>query len=230
MEEMMDLSTGKRGVWLEVHAGLGISLMDHLYNRMEGMYPQRWKANFPSATSIQNWRESWAEAFEDERITPQDIAAGLKACRKRHDWPPSLPEFIRACKPPVDYETLFSGAAVSVSTGKWENRLAYWATQSVGSFEVRNEPYVRMKTRWTKAIDELLEDGELPEIPPGREALPAPGKQSISKEEAAMRVNELGLDPKRKEPKAWARMILESPAVYPAISIAFAKQALGVSA
>jgi hypothetical protein len=230
MAEMMDLSTGNRSVWLEVHAGLGISLMDHLYNRMEGMYPQRWKANFPSATSIQNWRESWAEAFEDERITPQDIAAGLKACRKRHDWPPSLPEFIRACKPPVDYETLFAGSAVSVSTGKWENRLAYWATQSVGSFEVRNEPYVRMKTRWTKAIDELLEDGELPEIPPGREALPAPGKQSISKEEAAMRVNELGLDPKRKEPKAWARMILESPAVYPAISIAFAKQALGVSA
>jgi hypothetical protein len=227
---MMDLSTGRRGVWLEVHAVLGISLMDHLYNRMEGMYPQRWKANFPSATSIQNWRESWAEAFEDERITPQDIAVGLKACRKRYDWPPSLPEFIKACKPPIDYENLFAGAAVSVSTGKWENKLAYWATQYVGSFEVRNDPYAKMKNRWTKAIDELLEDGELPEIPPSREALPAPGKQSISKEEAAMRVKELGLDPKRKEPKAWARNILESPAVYPAISIAFAKEALGVSA
>jgi hypothetical protein len=81
-----------------------------------------------------------------------------------------------------------------------------------------------------KAIEDLQADGELPEIPPGRDALPAPGKQSISKEEAAMRVKDLGLDQKRKEPKAWARNIIESPSVYPAISIAFAKQALGVSA
>lgn len=227
---MTDSSTVKRSVWLEVHSALGISLMDHLFNRLDGLYPNRWRAAFSSNQAIANWREAWAEAFDEERITPQDVAAGIKACRKQYDWPPSLPEFLKSCRPPVDYEALYISAAMSASSGIWHNKLAYWATQSAGAFEVRNEPFAKMKTRWTKVVDELIADGELPEIPPRREALPSPGRQSISREEAAKRTAELGVKVGKTDPKAWARKILESPATYPAISVKFANKALEAKA
>lgn len=221
---MTDLSTVKRSVWLEIHSALGISLMDHLFNRLDGLYPNRWRAAFSSNQAIANWREAWAESFDEERITPKCVAAGIKACRRQYDWPPSLPEFLKACRPPVDYERLYIGAANAVNDGSWQSKLAYWATQAVGSFEVRNEPFKRMESRWKKAVDELLVDGELPEIPPRMEALPAPGRQSISREEAANRTAELGVKVGKTDPKAWAMKILAAPENYPAISRKFAAE------
>src|SRR5205823_10890347 len=51
--------------WFEPHPGLGISLMDHLFNRLDGAYPHKWRANFPDPQSVDNWQESWVEAFEE---------------------------------------------------------------------------------------------------------------------------------------------------------------------
>lgn len=224
---MTDLSTVRQSAWLEVHPGLGISLMDHLFNRLDGLYPNRWRASFSNDQAVLNWRESWSEAFDDERITPRDVSAGIKTCRKTYDWPPSLPEFLKACRPPIDYERLYIGASNAVTDGRWQSKLAYWSAQSVGVFEVRNEPYKRMESRWKKAVDELLEDGELPEIPPRREALPAPGRQSISREDASKRAAGLGVSVGSKDPKKWARKIIGHHENYPAISLKYATDALG---
>ena len=87
--------------WFEVHPGIGISMMDHLYNRLDGAYPHKWRSAFGTQQAIDNWNESWAEAFEEEGITPNHIKAGLRACRSLFDWPPSCAEFIKACKSAV---------------------------------------------------------------------------------------------------------------------------------
>lgn len=222
---MTDLSTVRQSAWLEAHSGLGISLMDHLFNRLDGLYPNRWRAAFANDQTVTNWREAWSEAFDDERITTQDVAAGIKACRKTFDWPPSLPEFLKACRPPLDYERLYIGAANAVNSGQWPSKLAYWATQTVGAFEVREQPYKRMEARWKKAVDEAIaKGGELLDIPPRREALPAPGQQSISREEAAKRADGLGAKIGKADPKAWARKILDSPESYPYISQKMARE------
>lgn len=92
------VSTQPFSKWFEVHPGLGISMMDHLYNRLDGAYPHKWRSAFQNQQVIDNWCESWAEAFEEEGITPNDIKAGLKACRNAFDWPPSCAEFIKSCK------------------------------------------------------------------------------------------------------------------------------------
>lgn len=86
--------------WLESKESLqGQSFMDHLYNRLDGAYLQKWRSNFQNEQAIENWRVSWAEAFEAEGLKPRDIKAGLDACRSKYDWPPSCAEFIKACSP-----------------------------------------------------------------------------------------------------------------------------------
>lgn len=84
--------------WLQIHKGLGISMMDHLYNKLDGMYTGFWAAQFKSEASIQNWRETWATHFEANGIEPKHIAGGLIECGKRHGGPPTSKTFIDACK------------------------------------------------------------------------------------------------------------------------------------
>lgn len=84
--------------WLQIHPALGISLMDHLFNKLDAMYPIRWRSAHPSETSVQNWRDTWAETFERKGITPQQIKTGIDECVELYDWPPSLKEFLTACR------------------------------------------------------------------------------------------------------------------------------------
>jgi hypothetical protein len=84
--------------WLQIHPKLGISLMDHLFNKFDAMYPIRWRSALQSEASVQNWRETWADAFQKKGITPQQIAVGIDECVELYDWPPSLKEFIAACR------------------------------------------------------------------------------------------------------------------------------------
>lgn len=45
--------------------------------------------------------DTWARGLH--AMTPQDLSNGLTACLAREEsWPPSLPEFIRLCKPKDD--------------------------------------------------------------------------------------------------------------------------------
>lgn len=63
--------------------------MDHLYNRLDGAYPGRWRKDFPDPQSVENWRESWVEAFEEEGITQAEVAVALrKVAPKEHQRPP----------------------------------------------------------------------------------------------------------------------------------------------
>ena len=60
-------------VWIDPRGG-GLSLIDALFNRFDGMYPNRWRAAFANAQAIANWREAWVGAFVDEALSPDDVA------------------------------------------------------------------------------------------------------------------------------------------------------------
>jgi len=89
--------------WLQIHPSLGVSMMDHLYAKLDAMYPGKWSANFKNEVGIRFWRDTWAEAFDEERIIPCQVKAGITECRRLYDWPPSLTEFIKACKATVPH-------------------------------------------------------------------------------------------------------------------------------
>jgi Replication protein P len=179
----------QRSAWLDLRpiGDRQLSLMDHLFNRLDGMYPNRWRASFTSEDAVQNWRESWAEAFVEEGITPHQVADGIRACRRQFDWPPSLTEFLKACKPHIDHEAAFIEAVKQMrqrdnGTDTWSKPAIYWAAVEFGSWELRQASWDRAKARWTRILDEQLAKGELPPVPPRMEALPAPGQASANPE------------------------------------------------
>lgn len=237
-------STRPYSQWFEVAPALGISLMDHLFNRLDGAYPHWWRNNFANQQAIDNWAESWVEAFEEEGITPTDVKAGLRECRRRYTKPPSCAEFIQACKPSVDPLVAYYEAVAGVQArangemGAWSHPAIYWAAMPM-AFDLGNQTYSQMKARWERALAAQMERAEWEAIPQPMVALPAPGKSKLSREKADQMVKELGATGITKtagdgiDHKRWARKILERDKRGEKLSIVqvkFAREAIGMEA
>ena len=235
---MQVLSTFEN-VWLQPREKLdGISMMDHLYNRLDGIYPSKFTANFRDVSAISNWKEAWAEAFADERITPHDVALGLKNCIRMFNWPPSLPEFLKACRPHLEPSVAFFEAVRGMQarsagkTGDWSHPAIFYAALAVGQCEMMNQSYQQLKARWEKAFSEQLALGQWPEIPPAVEALPAPARTEEGKAQIR-KVSSMANDAlasNGKDHKRWAKQALANPKGKCMFTIESAKATLGVEA
>lgn len=208
------LSTAPQSRWLDVHPALGISMMDHLFNRLDGAYPTRWRAAFPSQQAIDNWRESWAESFEEERLTPEDVKAGLKTCRKRYDWPPSIAEFVKACRPEINVDAALYEAAQQLrlrreGKDEWSDPAIYWAAVKVGEFDILNQPHSALVKRFSAALDEVLGQDQIPSVPARMVALAAPGKTTASPERVEAEMQKVRATQKPVGNKDWAKAIIE---------------------
>ena len=129
-------------------------------------------------------KATWSEALAG--FSADEIATGLRACMG-NDWPPTLPEFAKACRRPPDYEAMFIAAA----NGRFDSDVAYWSAQAFGAFELRNTPWASAKARWIRCVDTTREIADLPAMPEHRRrALPAPG-QTVSPEKARAAVDEI---------------------------------------
>lgn len=213
-------STRPASPWFDVHPVLGISLIDHLWNRLDGAYPKKWRENFPSQQSIDNWSESWVEAFEEEFVKPGDVQVGLKECRRRFAWPPSCAEFIQACKPFMDPVSAYHEAVDGLQArgkgemGVWTHPAIFWATTGL-SRDLMEQTHGQVKDRWEAALKRQFARGAWEPIPAARHLIPAPEKSPMSKEHAEKFLREVGAvgivsgGAPGRDPKRWARRILE---------------------
>lgn len=183
--------------WLDPHPKLdGISPIDHLFNRFDGLYPHKFRSAFGCERAIENWRQAWAEGLEEERLTTQEIKAGLDFCRKRMTWPPSFAEFIAACRPAVDAEAAFFEAVEQLQLreqgkDKWSHPAIFWTAAKIGAFDMRNATWDSIKSRWSAALKAQLELKEWPPVPPPMLALPSPGKASPPSDEVRRKIETL---------------------------------------
>jgi len=211
-------STRPDSRWFDVHPKLGISLIDHLWNRLDGAYPGKWRKDFPSQQSIDNWAESWVEAFEDEFVTPADVVEGLKECRRRFAWPPSVSEFIQACKPYMDPVMAYHEAVEGLQArgkgelGVWSHPAIFWATTGL-SRDLMEQTHGQVKDRWAAALKRQLGRGAWEPIPPARLQLPPPERGAKAKEHAEQFMRDIGAEgvgqaPDGGDSRAWARRIL----------------------
>lgn len=193
--------------------------------------------------------DQWAQTDMDTLIahwsrelagyTGVELRRGLDALATR-DWPPTLPEFKKLCRRPLDATAAYYEAVTGTQAraageyGKWSHPAIYWAAMPL-SFELREQPAHHMKTRWEAALNEQMDRGEWPEIPQPMIALPAPGKAKTSREEASQRLRELGAttivkDHRGGDMRGWVRRVLERGAAgdtsLPMISVKFAHEAL----
>lgn len=167
-----------------------------LFAIMSAMYGKLWFdqwADTPTAVMEEVWRA------ELKGFSASEIEAGVNACKKR-DWPPTLPQFVKLCRPEIDAEYAWRIAAEGLlarqsgQMGNWPDPCIYWAANRFGAFEIMNEPLARHRVCWTAELDRARAQqakGLLPEIPQPMKALVAPGKAVTPKEEARKRIREI---------------------------------------
>ncbi|WP_312165889.1 hypothetical protein [Massilia timonae] len=142
--------------------------------------------------------DQWAQADMDKLIgywaqelsgfSGNELKRGLDALSQR-DWPPTLPEFKRLCRPRVDPVAAYYEAVTGVQArfanehGKWTHPAIYWAAMPMAS-ELQQQPYSAVKARWEASLDQQLALGAWDEIPKPMLQLTAPGKSTTNTEKA----------------------------------------------
>lgn len=172
--------------------------------------------------------DQWGGADTDELIaywsqelgsyTGAEMARGVAALEGR-DWPPTLPEFKKLCRPPINSTMAYYEAIAGVQAraagemGKWSHPATFWAAMPL-SFDLSSQTYSQIKARWEAAFDEQMSRGEWEPIPQPMVALPAPGRAELSREGAAKMLRDLsalGIIKKvtdRTDHKEWAKRIM----------------------
>lgn len=156
-----------------------MSLVERVFARMAAFYGSRFADMWRDIDPVE-LKRTWAEELAG--FSADELARGIDGCRTR-DWPPTLPEFLRLCRPALDYEAAFCEAAEQMyrrqqGEDRWSDPAIYWAATWMGR-DVMATPYEPVKGRWKANLNRALQAiraGELPnEVPPRRQALPAPG-------------------------------------------------------
>lgn len=137
-----------------------------------------------------------AWAAELHGFTEPELRRGMDGCR-RLEWPPTLPEFIALCRPPIHPELAHAEAQVQMRNRdagrpeEWSNPAIYHAAADMGR-DIFQFSYAQSKARWIHALkraEERIADGRLPAtIPPRQLALPAPRMTAVPCEVARERI------------------------------------------
>ena len=86
-------------------------------------------------------------------------------------WPPTLPEFLCACRPPVDPESAFVEAVENMGKrgrlehAVWSHPAIYHAARDV-IYDMRRLGWRSMENRWARLLGAQLALGSWPPIPP----------------------------------------------------------------
>lgn len=215
-----------------------ISWVEKLFERMQALYGNKF-VDMWRDTNIDLVKQLWSE--EMGKLSSDDLKRGYAALMAR-DWPPSLPEFVKMCKPSVDPTVAYYEAVNGMQArergekGQWSHPAIFWAAVQISAFDLKNQSYSQLKTRWEKTLQDQMDKGEWAAVPEPMLALPEPGKSVMSAEHAAKMVQELqATDTIKKaadktDHKLWAKRILkraeEKNHGLSALQIRFAKEAL----
>ena len=184
-------------------------------------------------------KQAWAEDLAD--YTGDELKRGLTWC-KTQQWPPTLPEFMTACRPVLDARTEWAEACEQMRIrleGKggdtWTRPQVYWAAVAIGWYDLNSTAWEQIRTRWINALANAKHDA----IPAYLAALPAPGKQTVTKAEAVDRMADIksaiagALPGTTKAGTKWAYALMEREANGEAVAYQAGKmwrEALGYAA
>lgn len=166
-------------------------------------------------TSTAELIDVWADELQG--MTHAELKRGKEALSTR-DWPPTLPEFKRMCRPPVDALKAYYEAVAGVQArfagehGTWSHRAIYWAAMPM-AVELREQPYSVVKARWEATLADQLGRGEWEDIPAPMLQLSAPGMSATSSAKAREAIKHLVGNvvnrPSDGNPKGWAQRVLD---------------------
>lgn len=167
--------------------------VNSLFAKFESLYGAR-LADMWRNSNIAEVKRAWSEELAGFKVG--EVEAGLQACRAK-PWPPTLPEFLLLCRPPVCVEEMFVQAQEQLSRrafgeDAWPSKAVYWAAVDYGFFQLRTHAWQTAKPRWTRIVVEKMRfEDDFPDIPAAVPALPSPGKVFTDVETAKKNLSEL---------------------------------------
>lgn len=220
----------------ETLPALPAAWIDRLWQRFYAMYGNRfadmWRALDPDAV-----KQAWAEDLHG--YTAEELKRGLEWCRSK-EWPPTLPEFMAACRPKADPKIEWAEAVEQMrirlegrGLDNWSRPQVYWAAVAIGWYDLNNTSWDTIRPRWIAAITKAKGDP----IPAYVAALPKPGAQTVTAEAAEARMGELKAAVMSANLAApglsWAYRLMEREAsgerLFP-LSAAYWREAIGLPA
>lgn len=180
---------------------------------------------------VRHWSEELAS------YTREELARGYAALESR-EWPPTLPEFKKLCRPGIDPAIAYQEAVAGVNArergeiGTWSHPAIYWASSCM-AYDLKHQAYQTIAKRWETALAAEMSKGEWSAIPQPALSLPAPGKSLSSRQQATQMLAELGASDvlkARTDHRAWIPAVLKraerGDETLPGISLRFAREAL----
>lgn len=181
----------------------------------------------------------WGSKLAD--LTAAELKRGIDALDSL-TFAPTLPEFTRLCKPPLDPLVAYYEAVEGIAArergevGNWTHPAIFWATVAIGAHDLKSSTYSHIRHRWEAALQGEIDKGQWVDIPQPALSLPAPSRRDTDRLVAARILAEVkAITPDGKaDPKRWAKRIMQRIAdgdktVTP-IQASFAKEALGARA
>lgn len=148
------------------------ALFGKLSARYGTLFADRY-AGVPQEVLIAEWGDELAG------FTGEDIRRGLDGCRTLK-FPPTLPEFVGLCRPPIEPHTAYIEALGNMrqrDTGgnpEWSHPAVYWAVVDVTYYDLRQATYSSIRARWERALMTQLRQRQWAPVPRASLALPAP--------------------------------------------------------
>ena len=151
------------------------SPVEHILSEMKmlfgNLFDKQWiNVGFPEMV------EFWERKLSG--FTPDELRRGYKALSGLK-FPPTLPEFMQLCRPPVDPVKAYYEAVKGLQErrfgrmGEWSHPAIFW-TASKMAFDLLNQTHPQVKARFEKALDDEFSRTSWPEIPAVSAALPPP--------------------------------------------------------
>ena len=195
------------------------AMANQVINEMRALYGARFTQQWQGLTP-RELKSSWETHLHG--LQEAEVMAGLQACLSR-DWPPTLPEFLRLCRPWLHPEAAYHEAVAGLAArrrgepGRWSHPAVYWAAVAASTHDLLNSTYGAMKARWERAYADSLQQTRWDPVPPVVPELAAPvhDRAARARAEAALaRILATQTQAPRgdRDSRAWARQILTEQA------------------
>ena len=151
------------------------SAVEHILMEMKMLFGNQFEKQWGSIEfpqMIQFWERKL------EGFTREELFRGYRALTKLK-FPPTLPEFMALCRPPVDKVKAYHEAVKGMQErklgrkGEWSHPAIFWAASRM-AFDLLNMTYQQCKARFERELDKELEATTWQEIPEASHALPPP--------------------------------------------------------
>ncbi len=134
------------------------AMFDKMFLDYGKKFTDQWGGTDP-ARLVAHW------AAEMASFTGPEIKRGLAAMAGK-DWPPTLPEFKKMCRPTVDPLVAYYEALAGVQErkkgemGTWSHPAIFWAAMPL-AFDLGSQTYSQIKIRWEAALSNCQRQASL---------------------------------------------------------------------